>query len=109
VNGGSVYWGNGSSGFLYKESIQGPPITTLASGSVSGASESDAVTDGTNVYYIGNVGLMKVPIEGGNAVELVHDQGTYAFGGGGDFPLAVDGTSVYVIAGAGSAIVKVAK
>lgn len=74
----------------------------------------DAISDGTNVYYLrGGGDLWRVPVEGGTPVKVVTD-GRYArsLGPGqdpGGFPIAVDDTSVYVVANSLGQIIKVAK
>jgi len=72
----------------------------------------DAISDGTNVYYLrGGGDLWRVPVEGGTEVKAVTDgkyAGQFASNQTGGFPIAVDDTSVYVIAGYLGQIVKVA-
>lgn len=106
VRDGFVYWRDHFSGNVYSESTQGGTPILLTSGPINGG--GTAVSDGTNVYYTTPAGLMKVPVAGGNPVEVVHDGGNYRFNTDGR-PLLVDDTSVYVIAYAGHGILKVAK
>jgi hypothetical protein len=106
VRDGFVYWRDHFSGNVYSESTQGGTPNLLASGPMNGG--GTAVSDGVNVYYITSAGLMKVPVAGGNPVEVVHDGGNYLFNTNRR-PLLVDDTSVYVIAYAGHGILKVSK
>jgi len=112
VNGAFVYWTNALS--VYKLSVQGGTPTVLATFSTNGDDYSgDAISDGTNVYYLLDSDLWRVPVEGGTPVKVVTD-GRYArsLGPGqdpGGFPIAVDDTSVYVVANSLGQIIKVAK
>jgi hypothetical protein len=105
VNGAFIYWSNGRS--VYKVSVQGGAPIVLA----TNAGDLNVVSDGTNVYYTGS-GLWRVPVGGGTSVKLVpDDQYAYGFGTGqpGGFPIAVDDTSVYIVASSLEQIIKVAK
>jgi hypothetical protein len=120
ANGGFIYWTGGSdpsggTGALYRASADGgSPILLAAS-----TTDPNPVTDGTNVYYLtgtsggGNGALMKVPVAGGPSVVVVHERGRYDFGaidlGGISTPIAVDDTSVYLMANSDQGIVKAAK
>jgi hypothetical protein len=108
VNGAFLYWSNGRS--VYKLSVQGGAPIVLATN--AGDQDLNAVSDGTNVYYTGS-GLWRVPVGGGTSVKLIPDD-LYAYGfgtgqAGGGFPIAVDDTSVYVVASSLGGIVQVPK
>ena len=104
LSGGYAYWVN--YGWVFKVSVNGGMPEAIVPGPSSGAN-SYTVTDGQSVYFLTGHLLWKVSLTGGAPVELFNfgSPDNYSLGAA----MAVDDTSVYLVAGGGHAIVKIAK
>ncbi len=92
VDSSHVYWsdsGGGSHPAIFSVPIDGGTVSTLSS---QGPAWSLA-TDSTNVYYLSNGGVLRVPVSGGVPITI----SPYSQSGPGG--IAVDSTSVYVAGG----------